>query len=414
MKKTLDDFAPSELTDAAVAVRADFNVPLDGGRVADPTRIERTIPTIARLAATGARVVVLSHLGRPGGRPDLRFSLKPAADYLAGRLDLPVRFLAHSAGPAAAEAVAAQVPGTVMVLENTRFLPGETANDPAIAEEWAGWADHFVTDAFGIAHRAHASNAGLPRAVEAKGGGAAAGLLVEEELAALSDLLDQPRRPFVAVLGGAKVSEKIGVVEALLARTDVLLVGGAMANTFFLAMGLETGASMTESDQVETAAALMAAAGPRLVLPVDCVAADVLETGAAARTTDRSEIRPGEIVGDVGPATVALFGGFLAEAATVAWNGPMGVFETAGFEKGTFGVARAAAAAADNGAQVVVGGGDSAAAAAAAGVAPRMTHISTGGGASLDLLAGKELPGIAALSDRPKAVADAVAEGVPA
>ena len=401
MKKTLDDFAPSELSGAAVALRADFNVPLAGGRVADPARIERTVPTIARLAATGARVVVLSHLGRPGGRPDDRFSLRPAAEYLAGRLAVPVRFLDKAGGPGAADAVAAQRPGTVVVLENTRFLPGETTNDPATAADWAAWTDHFVTDAFGALHRAHASTAGLPRAVEAKGGVAAAGLLVEDELSVLGGLLHEPRRPFVAVLGGAKVSDKIGVLDALLARADTVLVGGAMANTFFLAMGLETGTSLTEPGEAETARALMETAGARLGLPVDCVAARDLEAGAVARTADRSEIEPGEVIGDVGPATVALFGGFLEEAATVAWNGPMGAFEKAGFEEGTFGVARAAATAADRGADVVVGGGDSTAAAAAAGVASRLTHVSTGGGASLDFLAGRELPGLESLSDRP-------------
>lgn len=400
MKKTLDDFARGELADATVALRTDFNVPLAGGRVGDPTRIERSVPTIERLTAAGARVVVLSHLGRPGGRPDDRLSLRPVAEFLAERLPVPVRFLAQAAGSGVARAVAGQRPGTVAVLENVRFLPGEATNDAALAAEWAAWADHFVTDAFGAVHRAHASTAGLPRAVKAKGGAAAAGSLVEEELAVLGGLLDRPRRPFVAVLGGAKVSEKIEVVEALLARADAVLVGGAMASTFFLAMGLETGNSLTEPDEAEAARVLMEAAGPRLALPVDCVAARVLEVGAPVRTTARSEIRPGEIVGDVGPATVALFGGFLAEAATVAWNGPMGVFEKAGFEQGTFGVARAAADAADRGAVVVVGGGDSAAAAAAAGVASRFTHLSTGGGASLDLLAGKELPGIEALSER--------------
>ena len=403
MKQTLDDLLLGARRGAAVAVRADFNVPLEGGRVADPTRIERTIPTIERLTAGRARVVVLAHLGRPGGRVDSRFTLKPTADYLAGRLAAPVRFLAHAAGPAVAEAVEGQAPGTVMVLENTRFLAGETANDPALAAEWAGWAEHFVTDAFGTAHRAHASTAGLPRAVAANGGMAAAGSLMQEELAVMDRIVDRPARPFVVVLGGAKASEKIGAMEALLARADALLVGGAMANTFFLAMGVETGASLVEPSQAETAAALMAAAGPRLALPVDCVAAQVVEAGAAARTADRTDIRPGEVVGDVGPATVALFGDLLARAATVAWNGPMGVFETAGFEQGTFGVARAVAAAADRGAVAVVGGGDSAAAATAAGVAARMTHISTGGGASLQLLAGRELPGVAALSDRPVA-----------
>ena len=400
MEQTLDDLGAQVLSGTAVALRADFNVPLDGVRVADPGRIERTIPTIDHLVAAGAKVVILSHLGRPGGRVRAGLTLEPVAGYLKDRLAAPVRFLPCTLGAAVRDAVGGMSAGSVLLLENTRFLPGETANDPALADDWAMWADHFVMDAFGTAHRAHASTDGLPRAVRAKGGQAVAGKLVERELAVLGAALAAPRRPFVAVLGGAKVSGKIDVIKGLLPRVDALLVGGAMANTFFRAMGLETGASLVEAEKTGVALRLLESAGARLVLPVDCVVAPAIEAGADTRAVDRSGIRSGDMVGDIGPMTVRLFAGYLAEAATVVWNGPMGVFEIDGFAQGTRGVAQAAAGAADRDATVIVGGGDSAAAAHAAGVAARISHISTGGGAALDLLAGKELPGVAALSER--------------
>ena len=395
-----------------MALRADFNVPLGSGdqggpkrraagrQVLDAARIERTRPTIDRLAEAGAKVVILSHLGRPGGRPDPALTLAPVARCLAGLISRPVRFVPHTAGSEVRQAVTAAGPGTVLLLENTRFLPGETANDPALAADWAGWTDHFVLDAFGTAHRAHASTDGLPRAVRAKGGIAVAGGLVERELAVFADILAEPRRPFVALLGGAKISGKIDVIEALLPRVDALLVGGAMANTFFRAMGMETGTSLVEAEKTGIASEVLAAGAARLVLPVDCVIAPAIAAGAPTRVVDRAAIPPDGAVGDVGPVTVRLFGEYLAKAATVVWNGPMGVFEIDEFARGTFGVARIAADAADRGATVIVGGGDSAAAARAAGAASRMSHISTGGGASLDLLAGKELSGVAALSGR--------------
>ena len=400
------------MTGAAIALRADFNVPLGPGdhggpkrraagrQVLDAARIERTTATIDRLAEAGAKVVILSHLGRPGGRPDPALTLAPVARCLAGLISRPVRFVPHSAGSEVRQAVAAAEPGAVLLLENTRFLPGETANDPVLAADWARWTDHFVLDAFGTAHRAHASTGGLPRAVRAKGGMAVAGGLVERELAVFADTLAEPRRPFVALLGGAKISGKIDVIEALLPRVDALLVGGAMANTFFRAMGMETGKSLVETEKTGIASEVLAAGAARLVLPVDCVIAPAIAAGAPTRVVDRAAIPPDGAVGDVGPVTVRLFGEYLAKAATVVWNGPMGVFEIDEFARGTFGVARIAADAADRGATVIVGGGDSAAAARAAGVASRMSHISTGGGASLDLLAGKELPGVAALSGR--------------
>lgn len=382
---------------AVVAVRADLNVPLSKGSVADETRIRATLPTVAGLADAGARVVLLSHLGRPNGRVRGDLSLRPIARRLRGMLASPVAFSSRAAGSEVPNAVNELRNGSVLLLENTRFLPGEASNDPALAAEWAEWADHFVLDAFGTAHRAHASTDGLPRAVRARGGHAAAGLLVEKELAALDVVSERPRRPFVAVVGGAKVSDKLEVMEALLARADVLLVGGAMANTFFLAMGLETGTSRVERGLAATASRLMDQGGARLALPVDCVVAPELAAHARPRTVERSGVCPGEAIADLGPATADVFGKFLASANTVFWNGPMGVFEIPGFDAGTFGVARAVAAAAARGASVVVGGGDSVAAAAAAGVADRVGHVSTGGGASLDFLAGKQLPGIDAL-----------------
>lgn len=410
--RTLDELGDLVGQGTVVALRADFNVPLshsgtrgaaDGrgrARVADASRIERTLPTIEQLAAMGARVVILSHLGRPRGRADGAFSLEPVARCLEDLVSVPVGFVPHTAGPEVCDAVAAAEPGSVLLLENTRLHAGETANDPALAADWARWADHFVLDAFGTAHRAHASTDGLPRAVRANGGLAVAGMLVQRELAVLLDSLREPARPFVAILGGAKIASKIDVIEALLPRVDALLVGGAMANTFLHAMGMEAGRSLVDEDKAAVAATLLEAGASRLVLPVDCVTAPVIEAGAPTRVVDRGDIPPDEAVGDVGPVTVRLFGTYLAEAATVLWNGPMGVFEIDEFARGTVGVARIAAAAADRGAAVIVGGGDSASAAHAAGVASRISHISTGGGASLDLLAGKELPSLAALSVR--------------
>ncbi|MDE2794263.1 MAG: phosphoglycerate kinase [Gemmatimonadota bacterium] len=408
----LDDLEERPIKGTAIALRADFNVPLTpaaqqegagqstAAMVSDASRIERTVPTIERLVAAGAKVVILSHLGRPGGRQDRALTMEPVARRLDELLAAPVGFVPHTWGPGVRRAVGAAEPGSVILLENTRFLPGETANERALATDWAEWADHFVLDAFGTAHRAHASTDGLPRAVRAKGGMAVAGALVERELVAFADALEEPRRPFVAALGGAKISGKIDVIEALLPRVDALLVGGAMANTFFRAMGMETGTSLVEAEKTGVATEVLEAAASRLVLPVDCVTAPAIAAGAPTRVVDRADIPPGEAVGDVGPVTVRLFGDYLAGAATVVWNGPLGVFEIDEFAHGTVGVARMAADVADRGATVIVGGGDSAAAARAAGVATRISHISTGGGASLDLLAGKELPGVAALSAR--------------
>lgn len=402
-KKSLNDVPATTLSGAAVALRADFNVPVSGGEVADDTRIRRALPTIRRLAAAGARVAVLSHLGRPGGMPAPALTLAPVSrrlsDLLGGRPE-GVGFVPHASGEAVAAAVARLAPGDVLLLENTRFLPGETANAQTLAEQWSSWADHFVTDAFGTAHRAHASTDALPRAVRAKGGEAVAGELVEREMAFLSRALDAPARPFVVALGGAKISDKIELVEALLARADVVLAGGAMANVFFRALGLETGTSLVEEGAVHAARRLLDMAGPRLALPVDCVAAVRAEPGAKTRVVARTELGAGESIVDIGPVTAKLYGRRIAKAGTVVWNGPMGMFELDGFGAGTANVGLAAASAAQRGATVIVGGGDSAAAAEFAGVAARVTHVSTGGGAALEFLAGKDMPGLVALSDR--------------
>ncbi len=410
-KKGLDDL-PGDLAGAVVALRADLNVPMRGAEVADDARIRRTMPTLRRLVAAGARVAVLSHRGRPGGRPASDLSLAPVASRLSamlgagpaddavGRARSPeLRFVPHAAGEPVAAAVARLRDGGVLVAENTRFLPGETANSRSLAEEWAAWADHFVTDAFGAAHRAHASTDALPRAVRAKGGEAVAGLLVQQELASLGPATGEPRRPFVAVVGGAKIGGKIALIDALLDRADAVLVGGAMAHAFFRALGLATGASLVEESAVGTAGRLVEKAGPKLVLPVDCRVAERVAPGARTRVAERTDVRGDEAIGDVGPVTAELFGRRLREAETVIWNGPMGAFETEGFGEGTEHVGQAAAAAAERGASVIVAGGDTAAAAKFAGVARRVTHVSTGGGAALEFLAGNPLPGLAALSD---------------
>jgi phosphoglycerate kinase len=395
----LSSLPPDRLRGRRVVVRADLNVPFGpDGRVADDTRLRASVPTLRHLVDAGARVVLLSHLGRPKGAPDPAYSLEPLVEPLAELSGLPVDFCPELDGPRARAAVDALQPGRILLMENTRFHAGETTNGDALASVLASYGDLFVNDAFGSAHRAHASTAGVAEQIRAAGGSAVAGFLMERELRFLGDALRDPERPFVAVLGGAKISGKIDVVEALLPRVDRLLVGGAMANTFFLALGLEVGDSLVEPERVEMARELMERGGERLVLPVDCVVAKRLDDDAATRTAARDAIRPGERVGDIGPDTVSLFGEAVRGARTVLWNGPMGVFERAPFRAGTVAIALAAAAATDGGALTVVGGGDSAAALDDAGVTDRIAHVSTGGGASLEFLAGVPLPGVEALS----------------
>ena len=396
--RRLSTLSPDLLQGRRVLVRADLNVPLREGAVADDTRIRASIPTLDLLTEAGARVVLMSHLGRPDGAPDPAFSLAPVADRLDGLARGSVSFVGATVGPLVEERAQALAPGEILLLENTRFLPGETKNDPGLAAQLAALGDLYVDDAFGAAHRAHASTEGVARAVRERGGLAVAGLLLEKELRFLGDALDDPERPFVAILGGAKISGKIDVVEALLPRVDRLLIGGAMANTFLLALGLEVGRSLVEEDRAEMARELMDRAGDRLLLPVDCRVGAEISEDARVRVTPRDGVGESERIGDIGPETEVLFRDVIMESRTVLWNGPMGVFEMAPYAQGTLAVARAVADATDGGAVSVLGGGDSAAAAEAAGVSDRLTHVSTGGGASLEFLAGRVLPGVAALS----------------
>ena len=380
-------------------MRADLNAPLSApAHLSDLTRIVATLPTLTLLRERGARVVLASHLGRPGGTAVAGLSLAPVAGILSEHLGTPVRLIAGDpGGRAARRSVETLRAGEMAILENTRYHPGETGNDPELARAFASLADAFVGDAFGVAHRAHASNVGAAREVRRRGGPVVAGLLMARELHFLHEALREPRRPFVAIMGGAKISGKLGLIRAILPRVDRLLVGGAMANTFLRALGLEVGRSLVEEALVQTASEILEEAGEKLLLPVDCAVAPQLDAAARPVRADRTEIGAGVRIVDIGPRTAELFSRELAGARTIVWNGPMGVFELAPFSVGTARIAEALAEAADRGAVVVLGGGDSAAAAEAMGVTGRMTHVSTGGGASLDLLAGNELPGVAVL-----------------
>ena len=398
MKKTLSEVDAAWLAGRTAVVRSDLNVPLDGARIVDDQRIRASLPTLELLTRAGARVVLLSHLGRPKGKPRPDLTLAPVAAHLAGLLDAPVEFAPDATGADVARRLEALPPGGVLLLENTRFLEGETSNDAELAASWAALGDIFVNDAFGAAHRAHASTTGLAEAMIARGREAVAGVLMARELRFLEQALRDPERPFVTLLGGAKISGKIDLISAMLPRVDRLLVGGAMANTFFRAMGLDTGGSLVEEDKVDEAAALLERAGDRLVLPVDCVVAPEVAEGAESSIAAREDVRGRDRIVDIGPTTRKLFADILSGARTIVWNGPMGVFEIDAFAAGTLAVAEAVARACDGGALGVVGGGDSAAAAERAGVADRLTHVSTGGGASLELLAGATLPGVASLS----------------
>jgi phosphoglycerate kinase len=398
-KRTLADLPDDVIRGRRVLVRVDYNIPLDGQVITDDTRIVATLPTLRYLLDRSARVILASHLGRPKGKPRAEFSLEPVARHLGERLGQPVRFVGDAFGAAAEAAAAALLPGEILLLENVRFAAGEEADDPALGDALARLADVYVNDAFGTAHRAHASTAAAPRAMRARGRPAVAGFLMERELRFLGQALREPRRPFVAILGGAKISGKIDVVEALLPRVDALLIGGAMANTFFRAMGFETGTSLVEPDRVEMAADLIRRGGPRLVLPVDCVAAEKAEAGSPARACNRDAVPADRTILDIGPATVREFQERINGAGTVLWNGPMGLFEIEDFAAGTNAVARAVAETTARGAVTVAGGGDTAAALEKAGLADRLTHVSTGGGASLEFLEGRVLPGVDVLDD---------------
>lgn len=396
-RRGLEDVAASVLDGARVLVRVDFNVPIEDGGVADDTRIRATLPTLDYLVSKRARVILVSHLGRPKGRPAPEYSLRPAAERLAELTDAPVTFVADTTGDDARAAVDRLEPGHVVVLENLRFDAGEEKNDAALSRALADLADIYVNDAFGTAHRAHASTAGVADVMRERGRPSVAGLLMQRELRFLGGALADPGRPFIAILGGAKISGKIDVIEALLPRVDQLIIGGAMANTFFRGLGLETGTSLVEEEKVEMARELMRRAGEKLVLPVDCVVADRAEAGAAKSVVDRDEVPADRTILDIGPRSTNAFATVLERAATVIWNGPMGLFEMDAFADGTLGVARAVAAATARGAVTIAGGGDTAAALEGAGLADALTHVSTGGGASLEFLEGKTLPGVAAL-----------------
>ena len=399
-KKTLQDLPASALQGKRVLVRVDYNVPMADGKVSDDTRIRATLPTLEYLVARGARVILFSHLGRPKGQWNEKYTLKAAAERLGQLVKAPVKFVGDIVGADAHHCVDSLKAGEIVVLENVRFLPTEETNDPKLSEEMASLADVYVNDAFGSAHRAHASTAGVAEAMKRDGKPAVAGFLMQKELDYLGSALENPARPFVAILGGAKISGKLDVIENLLPKVDRLIIGGAMANTFFRALGLQTGKSLVEEDRVEMAKDVLKRAGEKLVLPVDAVVAPEATAEAHGTIVDRDKVPAEAMILDIGPRSVATFREILNGARTIVWNGPMGMFEIEAFARGTIDLARAVAEATDRGATTVIGGGDSVKAIEDAGVARRMSHVSTGGGASLEFLEGKTLPGVALLDEK--------------
>lgn len=388
-KKTVRDI---DVNGKKVLVRVDFNVPLKDGVVGDDTRIRGALHTIQYLLDNGAAVILCSHLGRPKGERNPQYSLAPVAEYLKGLVSNPVYFADDCIGESAQKAAAELKPGEILVLENTRYYKGEEKNDLELAKGLADLADLYVNDAFGTAHRAHSSTEGV---THFKPG--VAGFLLEKEIQYLSSAVEDPKRPFVAILGGAKISDKIGVIKNLLNKADKVLIGGGMANTFFAAQGYEMADSLVQEEAIDTAKEILAAGSDKLVLPVDMVIANAFDNDAEKKCIDTGNVPAGWRVLDIGPKTVECYSKLVSDAATVVWNGPMGVFEMPEFAKGTFAVAKAVA---DSNAISIIGGGDSVAAIQQSGLADKVTHISTGGGASLEMLEGIVLPGVAALQDK--------------
>ena len=380
-----------------VLMRVDFNVPLDDSlAITDDNRIQAALPSIKHVIANGGKLVLMSHLGRPKGKPDPKQSLKPAAERLGKLLGKEVGLAPDCIGDEVAALVDAMEPGDVLLLENLRFHAEEEKNDAGFARQLAKFGDVYVNDAFGTAHRAHASTEGVTHFFEEN----AAGFLLEKELKYLGEAVENPKRPFVAIMGGAKISGKIDVINNLLPKVDKLLVGGGMAYTFFKAMGFEIGDSLLEADRIDLAKELLAKGGDKLVLQADCLIADAFDNDANTRVASREGIPAGWQGVDAGPETIKQFGEIIASAKTIVWNGPVGVFEMDNFAKGTDAIAELLAEATAKGATTIIGGGDSAAAVAKAGLADKMTHISTGGGASLEFMEGKVLPGVAALTQK--------------
>lgn len=392
-KKTIRDVA---LAGKRVLVRVDFNVPIEDGKITDDTRIRAEVPNLKAILAQKPRAVILmSHLGRPKGGPDPKYSLAPVAPALSAQLGVPVAFSPATVGAEAEAAVNSLPEGGVLLLENTRFFPGEEKNDADLAKQLSALGDIYVNDAFGSAHRAHSSTAGVADYLPA-----VAGLLMEKEINYLASAIENPTRPFAAILGGAKVSDKIAVIDALLSKVDVLIIGGGMANTFLKAQRINVGASLAEDDKLDTARELLKKGGDKLVLPIDVVLGDKFADDSDILTVDvGSPIPDGWKIFDIGPKSVALFTEKLTPCKTVVWNGPMGVFEKAPFAGGTNAIARVLAGLSVAGATTIIGGGDSAAAVEQSGLADKITHISTGGGASLEMLEGKTLPGVDVLQN---------------
>jgi phosphoglycerate kinase len=388
-KRTIRDI---DVQGKRVLVRVDFNVPIKNGVVGDDTRIRASLPTIQYLLARGSRLILCSHLGRPEGKPDPKYSLKPVAVYLCKLLNQPVGFVDDCIGPLAEAKATELKSGEILVLENTRFHPGETKNDKDMAVGLAALADIFVNDAFGSAHRAHASTEGVARLLPA-----VAGLLMEKEIKYLGEVITSPVKPFVAILGGAKISDKIGVIKNLLTKADVILIGGGMANTFFKAQGYPVGDSLVEDEALIAAREFLKSGKTHIRLPVDVRIADNFTENATSKLIPSGPVPDGWRIMDIGPETISSYAKAISGAKTVVWNGPMGVFEFPEFSKGTFGIAQAVA---DSKATSIIGGGESVAAIQQSGLVEKISHISTGGGASLEMLGGLSLPGVAILLDK--------------